>query len=70
MTSQTTNTGKPDDKQQEKRDRPADPGLLEKTAQLIDPPGREVSDDELIDPGSNVPGSGRARPVQKPPAGR
>lgn len=41
------NTDKPD---QEK-----DKGTLEKIAQVIDPPGREISDDELIDPGKNIP---------------
>jgi hypothetical protein len=32
-----------------------DQGLLEKIAHTIDPPSREVSDDELIDPGANIP---------------
>jgi len=29
-------------------------GLLEKLARIIDPSGREISDDELIDPGTYV----------------
>ena len=37
-----------------------DPALL-KVARLIDPPGQEVSDDELIDPGKNL-----GKPPQKP----
>lgn len=28
---------------------------LEKLAETIDPPGREISDAELIDPGANIP---------------
>lgn len=32
-----------------------DEGVLEKIARTIDPSGREISDDELIDPGSNIP---------------
>jgi hypothetical protein len=32
-----------------------DEGLLEKIARAIDPPSRETSDAELIDPGSNSP---------------
>lgn len=30
-------------------------GVLEKIARAIDPPSREVSDAELIDPGKNTP---------------
>lgn len=30
-------------------------GALEKMAKFIDPPGREISDDELSDPGANIP---------------
>lgn len=29
-------------------------GMLEKIAHTIDPSGREISDDELIDPGANI----------------
>lgn len=31
-----------------------DDGMLEKIARTIDPSGREISDDELIDPGANI----------------
>jgi hypothetical protein len=50
---------KPENERRGERDRRQGKGddktLLEKAAQLIDPPSREVSDDELIDPGSNIP---------------
>lgn len=36
-----------------------DDGALEKMAQLINPPSREVTDDELADPGNNIPSSNR-----------
>lgn len=32
-----------------------DDGMLEKLAQTIDPPSREISDEELADPGANIP---------------
>lgn len=46
-----------------------DEDLLEKAARFIDPPGRKISDDELIDPGANVPDSKPAPggPVRKSP---
>lgn len=46
-----------------------DEGLLEKVGKVLDPSGREVSDDELIDPGSNIPDSKPAstRPVPNNP---
>lgn len=31
-----------------------DEGMLEKIADTVDPSGREISDDELIDPGANI----------------
>ena len=34
-----------------------DDGALEKMAQFINPPSREVTDDELADPGNNIPSS-------------
>ncbi len=34
-----------------------DEGVLERLAQTIDPPSREISDDELSDPGANIPAS-------------
>lgn len=34
-----------------------DDGALEKMAQFIDPPSREITDDKLADPGSNIPSS-------------
>jgi hypothetical protein len=43
-----------------------DEGLLERIAKAIDPPGRDVSDDELIDPGSNIPDSRPAKPQKGP----
>lgn len=47
-------------------------GLLEKAARLIDPPGREVNDEELADPGSNIPDTrpGERTPLRKPNAER
>jgi hypothetical protein len=39
----------------DKPDQDKDKGTLEKLAEAIDPPGREISDDELIDPGKNIP---------------
>jgi hypothetical protein len=45
-----------------------DDGLLEKLARLIDPSGREISDAELIDPGSNIhdtePAPAKPQPAQ------
>ncbi len=41
----------------EKSTQSADDGILEKIARAIDPPSREVSDEELIDPGANTPDS-------------
>lgn len=35
-----------------------DDGALEKMAQFINPPSREITDDELADPGNNIPSSG------------
>jgi hypothetical protein len=46
-------SGNSNESKQESKDK----GVLEKVAQTIDPPSREISDDELIDPGSNTPGS-------------
>jgi len=43
---------KPDPNEASKQDK--DDGLLEKLARLLDPSGREISDAELIDPGSNI----------------
>lgn len=36
-----------------------DDNVLERMAKIIDPPGREVSDDDLKDPGRMTPGSNR-----------
>ena len=36
-----------------------DDGALEKMAQFINPPSREVTDDELADPGNNISSSSR-----------
>jgi hypothetical protein len=47
----------------DKPDQQQDKGMLEKIADVIDPPGREISDDELIDPGKNIPDA-RPNPVQ------
>ncbi|HJV73759.1 MAG TPA: hypothetical protein VJ654_06015 [Noviherbaspirillum sp.] len=59
-----TRSGDKSDAQQGK-----DEGALEKLANLIDPSGRKISDEELSDPGSNTPDSkpeeNRATP--KPP---
>jgi hypothetical protein len=43
---------KPNPNDASKQDK--DDGLLEKLARLLDPSGREISDAELIDPGSNI----------------
>jgi hypothetical protein len=52
-----------------KRERDKDPALL-KVARVIDPPGQEVSDDELIDPGKNI-GDKPKQPVPaRPPGGK
>lgn len=44
-----------------------DEGTLEKVARFIDPPGREISDEELSDPGANIPSPapGKAQPGRK-----
>lgn len=42
-------------KQNQTPDQGKDKGALEKLASLIDPPSRETSDDELIDPGNSIP---------------
>lgn len=51
-----------------------DDGLLEKVGKVIDPSGRDVSDAELIDPGSNIPdsipASTRPTPTNQKPADR
>jgi hypothetical protein len=41
-------------------------GKLEKIARAIDPPAREISDAELIDPGSNSP-AGKPSHLTNPP---
>jgi hypothetical protein len=41
----------------DKPDQEKNKGMLEKMAEVINPPGREISDDELIDPGKNIPDS-------------
>ena len=46
-----------------------DKGMLERIANTIDPPSRDISDDELLDPGSNIPNSKPVNPRKKPPAG-
>jgi hypothetical protein len=55
----TLENSKPENERRSEHDRRQGKGddktLLEKAAQLIDPPSREVSDDELIDPGANIP---------------
>jgi hypothetical protein len=43
-----------------------DENFLEKLVKAIDPPGREVSDAELIDPGANSPDAKPKDPVKKP----
>jgi hypothetical protein len=40
-----------------KLEQTGDDGLLVKIARKINPPSREVSDEELIDPGANTPDS-------------
>jgi hypothetical protein len=48
---------KPDDSH--KTGQGKDDGALEKMAQFINPPSREVTNDELADPGKNIPSSDR-----------
>jgi hypothetical protein len=53
---------KPADQQHDhhaNRDRDKDDNSLERLAKAIDPPGREVTDDDLIDPGRMTPGQTR-----------
>jgi hypothetical protein len=44
----------PKSPEQSDNDEKKDEGKLEKIAKAIDPPGTDVSDDELIDPGANT----------------
>lgn len=44
-------------------------GKLEKLAQTIDPPSREISDEEILDPGANIPREPMEKADQKKPAG-
>jgi hypothetical protein len=60
MNRQTSEPGKPNTDQDKKQ------GVLEKVAQLIDPPSREVSDAELIDPGSSIPAEQQNREQKAP----
>ena len=46
-----------------------DEGVLEKIAKVIDPPSREVSDAELIDPGTNTPATKPDHPSGIPASG-
>jgi hypothetical protein len=48
------------------KDKNQDDGMLEKIARAIDPPSREVSDAELIDPGANTPAPVPGRPTHTP----
>jgi hypothetical protein len=68
-----TMNSKPESERDKQRRKDDDKTWLQKAAQLIDPPGREVSDDELIDPGANIPNeipgrgdTGRKTPNQAP----
>jgi hypothetical protein len=58
------NTGK--DNTGESANRRDDDGVLEKIARAIDPPSREVSDAELIDPGANSPAPKPEHPAKTP----
>jgi hypothetical protein len=56
-----TNTGRQD----------KDKGALEKLANLVEPPSRDVSDEEIFDPGSNIPSSDRVlNESEAPPSKR
>lgn len=56
-----TNAGKQD----------KDQGALEKLANLVDPASRHVSDEEIFDPGTNIPSSGRVlNESEAPPSKR
>lgn len=44
-----------------------DEGAMEKMAKFIVPPGREISDAELSDPGANIPDGSARRPAHKTP---
>ncbi len=54
MNADTRNTTTQTDKDKE-QDKKQGKGVLEKIAETIDPPSREISTDELLDPGSNIP---------------
>lgn len=47
-----TTPGGPSDSKHIKEDK--EEGWLEKIAHILDPGGREISDDELVDPGKNI----------------
>lgn len=44
----------PKSPEQSGKDKKEDEGMLEKIANIIDPSGADVSDDELMDPGTNI----------------
>lgn len=44
-------------------------GMLEKLAHAVEPPSREISDDELIDPGANIPREPMEKVGRNKPAG-
>ena len=56
-----TNAGKQD----------KDQGALEKLANLVDPASRDVSDDQIFDPGANIPSSDKVlNESEAPPSKR
>jgi hypothetical protein len=61
--TQTSNAGKPEQDQGKRNEKT----FLEKVAELIDPPGREITDDELLDPGANIPDSDSGDTARKTP---
>lgn len=46
-----------------------DEGVLEKLARTVDPPSREISDEEILDPGKNIPREPMEKQDRDKPAG-
>jgi hypothetical protein len=63
MNKQQNDTDKSGNNNAANRDE--DKGTLEKIAETIAPPSREVSDEELIDPGANSPAPKPPTPAER-----
>lgn len=53
------------DKSANRNKRDGDEGVVDKIARTIAPPSREVSDDELADPGAHSPAPKPATPAER-----